>query len=65
VPINNGDYLTVTGYMGDTGVIKPEAADLEVDSSGNPSIACRWGARGSGYEYGITDGRIVARTMKY
>jgi cell wall-associated NlpC family hydrolase len=36
-----------------------------VDSNGKPSIAGRWGARESGYEYGISDGYIVARPMKY
>jgi cell wall-associated NlpC family hydrolase len=36
-----------------------------VDSEGNPTIAVRWGARSSGYEYGISDGYIVARPVKY
>jgi cell wall-associated NlpC family hydrolase len=36
-----------------------------VDSEGNPTIAVRWGARESGYEYQISDGYIVARPVKY
>jgi cell wall-associated NlpC family hydrolase len=36
-----------------------------VDSSGNPTIESRWGSRGSGYQYGISNGYIVARPMKY
>jgi cell wall-associated NlpC family hydrolase len=36
-----------------------------VDNTGKPTIVSRWGARASGYEYGISDGYIVARPVKY
>lgn len=38
---------------------------IGVNSKGKPTVVCRWASRESGYEYGIYDGYIVARPLKY